>query len=132
MSETSHSEQSSTEEKNQSMYCFIIQSKISKPKDRCLQFSHKCFAMSGRKLFCSCCREEVSLKLSSIKNYIDSIEHKASKDKEAKKNMRDRTLAQHLEINESKAHPRGKTLPDSQKFYRIKIVTAFLKSGIPL
>ena len=39
--------------------------------------------------------------------------------------MRDRTLAQHLEVNESKAHPRSKTLPDSQKFYRIKMVTAF-------
>ena len=83
------------------------------------------FVMSGRKLFCSCCREEVSLKLSSIKNYINSLEHKVSKDKEAKKNMRHRTIAQHLEVYESKAHPRDEILPDSQKFYRIKMVTAF-------
>ena len=39
------------------------------PKDRCLQFSKECFTVSGRKLFCGCCREEVSVKL----NHIDSI-----------------------------------------------------------
>ena len=89
MSETSHSEQCSTKEKETKVCTASLSNlKSVSPKDRCLQFSHKCFAMSGRKLFCSCCREEVSLKLSSIKNYIDSIEHKASKDKEAKKYAR--------------------------------------------
>jgi len=102
------------------------------PKDRCRQFSKECFTVSGGKLFCGCCREEVSLKLSSIKNHIGSNKHKMSKDKEAKKKVQDKILAQHLEVYESETSPRGETLPESHKLYRIDIVTAFLKSGIPL
>ena len=102
------------------------------PRDRCNQFSKEYFTVSGVKLFCGCCREEVSLKLSSIKNHIDSNKHKMSKDKEAKRKVRDKTLAQHLQVYESEASPRGETLPESHKLYRIKVVTAFLKSGIPL
>ena len=74
----------------------------------------------------------MSLKLSSIKNHIDSNKHKMSKNKEAKKNMQEKTLTQHLQVYESEAHPRGENLPASQKLYRIKVVKAFLKSGIPL
>ena len=70
----------------------------------------------------------MSLKL----NHIDSNKHKMSKNKEAKKNMQEKTLAQHLQVYESEAYPRGENLPESQKFYRIKAFTAFLKLGIPL
>ena len=54
-----------------------------------------------------------------------------SKDKEAKRKVRDKTLSQHLQVYESEASPRGE-IYESHKLYRIKVVTAFLKSGIPL
>ena len=37
------------------------------PRDRCNQFFKEYFTVSGVMLFCGCCREEVSFKLSSIK-----------------------------------------------------------------
>ena len=55
-----------------------------------------------------------------------------SKDKEAKRKVRDKTLTQHLQVYKSEASPRGETLPESYKLYRVKVVTAFMKSGIPL
>ena len=106
--------------------------KAVSPRDRCNQFSKEYFTVPSGKLFCGCCREEVSLKLSSIKNHTDSNKHKMSKEKEAKRKVRDKTLAQQLQVYENEASPRGETLPESHKLYRIKVVTAFLKSGIPL
>ena len=29
-------------------------------------------------------------------------------------------------------HPRGETLPEEQQVYRVKVVTSFLKAGVPL
>ena len=37
--------------------------------DRAREFKHEIFVVSGGKLFCSACREEVSLKLSIIRNH---------------------------------------------------------------
>ena len=102
------------------------------PRDRCNRFPKEYLTVSGGKLFCGCCREEVSMKLSSIKHHIDSNKHKVNKEKEAKRVCGDKTLAQQLQAYESETHPRGETLSESHKLYRIKVVTAFLKSGIPL
>ena len=46
--------------------------------------------------------------------------------------MSDKTLADHLLVYERETNPRGETLSELNKLYRIKVVTAFLKSGIPL
>ena len=102
------------------------------PRDRCNRFPKDYFTVSGGKLFCGCCREELSLKLSSIKYHIDSNKHKQSKEREAKRKVSDKTLADHLQVYERETNPRGETLSESHKLYRIKVVTAFLKSGIPL
>ena len=65
------------------------------PRDRCNQFPKDYFTVSGGKLFCGCCREE---KLSSIKYHIDSNKHKQSKEREAKRKVSDKTLADHLGV----------------------------------
>jgi len=46
--------------------------------------------------------------------------------------MSDKTLADHLQVYERETNPGGETLSESHKLYRVKIVTAFLNSGIPL
>ena len=51
------------------------------PRDRCNQFPKEYLTVSSGKLFCGCCREEVSLKLSSIKHHIDSNKHKVNREK---------------------------------------------------
>ena len=73
------------------------------PRDRCNQFLKEYLTVSGRKLFCGCCREEVSPKLSSIKHLIDSNKHKVNREKEVKRVVSEKTLAQQLQAYESEA-----------------------------
>ena len=80
------------------------------------------------KLFCSACREEVSLKRSIISNHIASAKHKQSKTKLVRKERRERDIAGALAIYDGYTHPRGETLSTDQRVYRI----AFLKAGVPL
>ena len=102
--------------------------KSIKPNQRCIEFPNESFTVSGRKLFCTACREELSLKRSIIKNHVQSTKHKHSKEIQAKKKTQDKTMRAY----ESEVHPRGETLSEDQKLYRIKVTKAFLKAGIPL
>jgi len=88
--------------------------------------------VSGGKLFCTACREEISLKRSIIKNHVQSVKHKNGKEIQTKKKTQDKTIMESLKAYESDVHPQGDTLPDEQKLYRVKVTKAFLKAGIPL
>ena len=92
------------------------------PRDRCNQFPKDYFTVSGGKLFCECCREELSLKLSSIKYHIDSNKHKQSKEREAKRKVSDKTLADHLQVYERETNPRGETLSESHNLNHISCI----------
>ena len=48
------------------------------------------------------------------------------------KQINDKTIIESLTSYEGDAHPRGENFPEAQKLYRVKVVTAFLKVGIPL
>jgi hypothetical protein len=52
--------------------------------------------VSAGKLFCTACREEVSLKRSIVTNHIASVKHKQSKVKLAKKESREKDIAEAL------------------------------------
>ena len=106
--------------------------KSVKPTQRCKEFADEPFTVSGGKLFCVTCREELSLKRSIIKNHIQSTKHKCSKENKANKQKQDKTVLEALKVYEKEVHPRGETLPEAQKLYRINVVKAFLKAGIPL
>ena len=88
--------------------------------------------MSRGKLFCTACREEVSLKSSSVKNHTRSTKHDEGKKKLAKREAREQEIAVALKAHNSEVHLVGETLPDSQQVFRVKVVTAFLCSGVPL
>lgn len=45
--------------------------------------------------------------------------------------MRERDIAQALEVHDE-SHPCGETLPTDQRVYRVKVVTTFLRAGVPL
>ena len=92
------------------------------------EFDKEDLVVSHGHLFCSACQEQLSLKRSVIKNRIQSAKHKNSKKRLEKKEERERDIAESL-IKE--VHPRGETLPQ-QQVYRVKVVSAFLKAGIPL
>lgn len=102
------------------------------PASRVREFPNENLKVSAGKLFCSACREEVALKRSIITNHISSAKHKRSKIKLATKDSREKDIAEALVVYDKQEHPRGETLPTDQRVYRVKVVRAFLKAGIPL
>ena len=96
------------------------------------EFSGEMLINSAGKVFCSACREELSLNLSIVKNHVDSAKHSRHKQKLKEKNSREQDIAQAFQVYEQEVHPVGESLPEVHKLWRIKVVTMFLKAGVPL
>lgn len=102
------------------------------PTKRVHEFPTEELSLSAGKLFCNACREELSLKLSIIKLHIASSKHIAGKESLAKIEARERDIAKALQSYDKQENPSGQTLPEAHRVYRIKVVTTFLKAGVPL
>ena len=86
MSETSHSEQSSTKEKETKMCTASLSNlKSVSPKGRCLQFSHKCLLCLAESSSAVIVEKKCHLTLVVSKIILIPLNIKTSKDKEAKK-----------------------------------------------
>ena len=99
---------------------------------RVREFPRKMLIDSAGKLFCSACREELSLKLSIVKNHIESAKHSRHKTLVKEKRSREQDIAQAFQMYEQEVHPVGESLPEAHKLWRVKVVTTFLKAGVPL
>ena len=102
---------------------------ISPYYDRVKQHPGESLTLRNGKLFCSGCREEVSTKNCVLKQHIKSAKHQRGKER-LKSNEMD--LVEALQTYNMKHHPVGENLPEATRVYRIKVVTAFLKAGVPL
>ena len=102
------------------------------PTQRVKEFKNKCVCVSGGKLFCQACREELSLKKSTIQLHVASSKHIAGKEKLVLKEKREIDIAQALQKYDDDVHPSGETLPDSIRIYRVKVLTTFLRTGVPI
>ena len=60
------------------------------------------------------------------------MKHKISKAARNKQQIADKSIVESLKAYEANANPRGEGLPEAQKLYRVKVITAFLKAGIPI
>ncbi len=65
------------------------------PACRVSEFLNESLKVSARKLFCSACREEVSLKRSCVTNHIASTKRKQSKTKLAMKESWEKDISEH-------------------------------------
>ena len=107
--------------------------KTVSPADRLKQFPGEFLEVRHGKLFCVACREELSLKKSTVKTHIYSgNKHKDAKDRLAKKEARERDIADSLVIYDKAEQPAGTSVSMSERVYRVKVVENFLKAGIPL
>ena len=95
------------------------------PSQRLREFSKEPFTTSHGKLFCSACREDLSLKFSVITNHIKSVKHTQGKEKLKVNEARERDIAEALKKHNTAAHPGGETLPMDQQVYRIKVLASF-------
>ena len=102
------------------------------PRQRVKEFATECFVVSRGNLFCSACREELSLKRSVLKNHVSSRKHQNCKERLSRKEARERDIAASLRQYNEQVHQRGETLPEQQQVYRVRIVSTFLKAGVPL
>lgn len=96
------------------------------------EFPAEPLTVSHGNLFCSACREQLSLKRSILKNHVESQKHQKCKERLARKDKRELDIASSLKKYNDEVHPRGETLPEQQQVYRVKVVQTFLKAGIPL
>ena len=51
------------------------------PRKRVKEFPTEPFTVSHGQLFCSACREQLSLKRSILKNHVESLKHRNTKDR---------------------------------------------------
>ena len=102
------------------------------PSQRVREFENESLTVSQGHVFCSACREQLSLKRSVVKNHTQSSKHRKGKERLKRKDSRERDIAEDLRKYNEEMHPRGETLPEEQQIYCVKVVSSFLKAGIPL
>lgn len=88
--------------------------------------------VSGGRLFCNACREELSRKRSVIVSHIKSEKHANGKAKLTEKSVHEKDIAKALIKYNEEVHLEGETLPVEQQVYRVKVFRAFLRAGVPL
>ena len=87
---------------------------------------------SANKLFCTACREEISIKKSVIMLHIRSKKHSKGKVQLQAKNKHEQDIATALQKYDEGIYPVGETLPAEQRVYIVKVVSTFLKAGVPI
>ena len=102
------------------------------PTQRAREFSSECILVSAGKLFCRACREELSLKKSTLDKHVCSVKHRAGKERLSRSQKEEMDIVQALKKYDAEVHPSGETLPDSVRVYRVKVLRTFLKSGVPI
>ena len=104
------------------------------PAERVKEFKDEPFTVSSGKLFCLACREELGLKKSVIDRHVRlSKKHPEPKKNLLEKQQSEQDIAETLQEYNSQEHTSGKSLPKNQQVYRIiKVVSTFLRTGVPL
>ena len=102
------------------------------PHDRVKRIPDDHLSVVCGKLFCSACRENLSLKRSIITMHVQSTKHASGLERLASKEKRERTIAEMLKKYDQQVHPAGESLPESVRVYRIRMLSCFLKAGVPL
>ena len=78
------------------------------------------------------CREELSLKKCVVSAHVQSAKHKSGKKWLTEKEKQEMDIAEALRASDLDLHPKGETLPQDQRVYRVKVVRTFLRAGVPL
>ena len=99
------------------------------PAMRVKAYPEECFVVSADKLFCTACREELSMKASVLTLHVKCMKHRDSKLRLHRKERHEHDIVAAVE---DEVHPKGETLPMEECVYRVKCVRTFLKAEIPL
>ena len=72
------------------------------------------------------------VKESVIHLHLKSAKHAAGIERLNSKEKKEQSIIHMLEKYDEKVHPVGEKLPDSVRMHKIKVLTCFLKAGLPL
>ena len=97
-----------------------------------LEFPEEKLTVSNHRLFCTACRETLSLKRSTVQNHVRSVKHMDSKKRMKERVDREMDIVRALKKYDDGNHSKGETLSDEQRVYRIRVVTTFLRAGVPM
>ena len=95
------------------------------------QYDNERFTVSN-KLFYLACRDELSVKSRVIVAHIKSTKHNAGKNRPKSQKKTEIEIAETLETQDSVIFPKGESLPDNQRVYRVKVVRNVLSVGVAL
>ena len=102
------------------------------PKQQLKEFPEEALTVSADELFCTACREELALKATVLKLHFQSRKHKDGKERLRCKDKWDMDIAEAFSAYSNEEHVVGETLSRDAQVYRVKVVTTFLKAGVPL
>ncbi len=103
-----------------------------RPARRVIEFPNEQLTVSLGKLFCLACRETLAVKKSSVLSHVKSSKHQASKEKLKSKKAREESIVLSLKKYDSSGRHESDTLPDAHRVYRIKVLTTFMRAGVPI
>ena len=114
--------------KHKSCVTNLTDPKTVSPIQRIKDFPNEYLAVRNGKLFCTDCREELT-----VKNHISSGDkHRKAKERLAKKEARERDIVQSLQAYDKEVEPASTNVSMEQRVYRVKVVEQFLRAGIAL
>lgn len=79
-----------------------------------------------------CFQGETVIEESVVSHHITSAKHKAAAAKVIAREKNDSSVVDALQKYEDSNHPKGETLPDATKGFRVKVVSTLLRAGISL
>ena len=99
---------------------------------RVKEFAGEHLTIECNRLFCEACRVVVSEKKSAVKLHIATLRHTRAKERLVADSKRQVGVLESLRKYESEKHPKGETLQDDVRLYRMEVVIHLLAAGIPL
>ena len=72
------------------------------------------------------------MKRSIVSNHVKSTKHVEGKKWLLQKEAREVDIAVAMKQNDDATHRKGETLAEEQRVYRVRVMKAFLKAGVPL
>ena len=74
----------------------------------------------------------MSLKKSVISLHLKSTKHAAGVDRLKSKHLRQQSIVNLFKKYDEEVHYTGERLPDNVRVYRIKVLSCFMKAGVPI
>lgn len=72
------------------------------------------------------------MKSSVITGHVKSSKHNAGKSRLEAKKKQNMEIAEALKLHDDKNNPKGESLPDNPRVYRVKVVRTFLSASVPI